>query len=418
MKYLFFWLLFFSTLIKAQEFEYENKVYLDHIRSVRFHIDGLLNSYPILDLNSTGALVLSFDDLDEGSKDFTYSIVHCNQDWTPSILSKMEYMEGFDEEPILDFRYSAKTTIPFTNYNLFLPNEDVSWTKSGNYLLIVYEDADEKQVAFTRRFMVTEPLLPIAPTLVRPAKVSKNRTHQEIDFIVDLQDLRIQNPRVELKATVLQNGRWDIAIESIVPTFIRGQQVVFDYQDKIIFPAGKEFRFLDLRSLYYTNDQILEIQSYEDRHDVILTKDEKRDRQTYLFFEDLNGNYVIETRDRINNTLESDYANVIFSLYSPAPYYDQEVYLLGAFNDWQRSPENKMVYNDRVNGYVAKALLKQGFYNYTYGIYTPSTKRISTSETEGDWYETENDYTILIYYRPFGERFDRILGVSTFTSAP
>lgn len=419
MKHFFSWLFIILPFFpQAQDFEYENKIYLDHIKSVRFHINGLLNSYPIIDLNSGSFLVLNFDDLSDYSKDFTYSIFHCNQDWTPSNLNKMEYLDGFDEERILDFRFSAKTTIPFANYNLFLPNDDVAWTKSGNYLLVVYEDSDEKRVAFTRRFMVTEPLLPIAPRLVRPAKVSKNRTHQEIDFIVDQQDLRIQNPRVEIKATVLQNGRWDNAIIGLPLMFVRGQQLVFDYQDKVVFPAMKEFRFIDFRTVYNTNDHILEIRSFDDRHEVTLVPDTKRDEAPYLFFEDLNGNYIIETRDRVNNTLESDYAEILFSLNVSQPYLDKEVYLLGAFNDWQLSEANKMIYNNAVNSYVVTAVLKQGFYNYAYGIYDPNSGKLSMDETEGNWYETDNDYTILIYYRPFGERFDRIIGVSTFTSAP
>ncbi len=395
-----------------------NHVYLPNIKTVQFHMNGFPTVYPILDLNSPSALILAFDDLDADVKNYSYTIVHCDMNWEPSNLSDMEYIDGFVEERITDVQFSFKTLIPFTHYRISLPNNNFKWTKSGNYLLKVYEDEDEKKLAITRRFMVVEPTVLITPQFVRPNVVSKLRTHQEIDFVVDHQKLDIRNPLQEIRAVILQNGRWDNAVTNLPPLFIRPNQLLFDYQDKVIFPAGREFRFLDMRSLRGRTANIGAIERDDQGYYVTLLKDEKRFNQVYLSRQDINGNFVIETFDQQDPDLASDYANVLFTLYSPLPLIDTDLYLFGALTDWQLKPEYKMVYNSSVNGYVSKVLLKQGYYEYAYAAVDVQgkDKLPNLSEVEGDWYESENLYTILIYYHPFGERYDRIIGVLTISS--
>lgn len=416
-----YWLFCLPLLLKAQTDELKNYdyVYKDNIRSVQFHIDGLFLTYPVLDLNSASQLVLSFDDLDGDVKDYSYTLIHCDRDWRPSQLSAMEYLDGFTEEYIDNFQYSFKTVTNFTHYRLYLPNNDLRWTISGNYLLVVYEDEGEKIPAITRRIVVVDPKIKIQPRLVRPSKVSKSRTHHEIDFTVDHERLDIRSPKIEVRATVLQNGRWDNAITDLEPFFTRASSLVFDYQDKVVFPAGKEFRYLDLRSLEFKSENISAIESYRDGYEVILYKDEKREHQSFFTREDINGKFVIESYDERNFDLASDYANVLFTLYSPQEL-GGDVYLIGAINDWQLKEEYKMAYNPAVNGYVVKALLKQGYYEYAYAVATDDQgrKRPDMSETEGNSHETQNNYTIIIYYRPFGARYDQVIGAVTFDSTP
>ena len=390
-------------------------VYRGHIKSVKFHLNGLFLSQPIIDLNSRSTLMLSFDDLNNDVKDYIYTIEHCDRDWKPSQLNEMEFLDGFNGELIQNFRYSIKTSVDYTHYELLLPNQDIRWTKSGNYLLKVYEDEDDQELVITRRFMVVDRQVTIKPQMV-PGIGAKFRTHHEIDFLVDLQELRPRSAQQELTAVILQNGRWDNAITGMRPLIERSNQAVFDYQNKINFPAGKEFRHIDLRSLNYRGDGIAVIEEYPESWEIVLEKEEKRFDKVYLSGEDLNGNFVIETLDQPNQQLSSDYANVLFALYSPEPLYDQQVYLFGAFTDWRIQEQFKMVYNNSVNSYVAKIPLKQGFYNYAYAVTTQKDPKPNLTEIEGDWYETENDYIILVYYRPFGGRFDQLIGAVTVNS--
>lgn len=406
-----------ALLAQDEGLRYADWVYKDNIRSVLFHVSGLVLTQPILNLGAETPLQLTFDDLDGGVKNYTYTVVHCNADWQPSALAEMEYIDGFSEDRILNWRFAIKTLIPYTQYNITLPNNEMRLTKSGNYLLKVYEDGRRKSLVITRRFMVVEPMVRIAPRLVNPADIQKIKTHQEIDFVVDYTRLPIRAPQQEIRATVLQNGRWDNAITNIAPMFMRPEQLVFDFQDKIVFPGGKEFRFVDLRSLYTRVPGIQSIERVENRFDVTLLRDVKQSGSSYIQFEDINGRFIIETRDQ-RNPLSAEYLNVLFSLQSAEPYYDHDLYLIGAFSDWQIKDAFRMAYNPAVNGYVGKLLLKQGYYNYAYALVPRQGKmrQPDLSEIDGDWYETENEYTILVYYHPLGERYDRLIGVTSFNT--
>lgn len=393
-------------------------VYLDNIKSVKFHVRGLFTTMPILDLGGRGQLELTFDDLDGDFKDYRYTIVHCNADWSSSDLFDNEYLNGFPENDLDNYEFSFKTPSIYTNYRLLFPNQDLGIILSGNYLLHVFEDEDERRPAITRRFMVVEQEVKILPDVVRPANVSKVRTHQEVDFIVTNESFEIRNPRTEIKATILQNGRWDNAITGVAPLFTRSSEQVFDYQDKIVFPAGKEYRSADLRSIRFGSPDIAEVYYDEVKkvNEVDLKPDRKRGNQAYLNREDINGQFVIDNFDEDNPDLMSDYVQTLFTLYSPGEMEGHELYIFGGLSDWQLKPEFKMVYNPAVTSYVAKVNLKQGYYDYTYAALPAGADEIDFEVTEGDSFEAQNNYTILVYFRPFGGRHDQLIGSVSFNS--
>lgn len=396
---------------------YEDYVYQPNIRSVQFYVEGLVLSYPVLDLNGGSTLLLAFDDLDGDVKNYYYRFIHCDMNWKPSDISEMEYLDGFSEERIFDYQFSSKTVSSYTHYTLQLPNNSMRWKLSGNYLLAVYPEGNASLPAITRRFVVADPKVQISSQFVRPNQVNKIRTHQEIDFTVNHEKFLIRNPQQEIKAVILQNGRWDQAITGVTPLFFRANQLVFDYQDVVVFPGGKEFRQLDLRSLRSRLPQVASVDSYRDRIEVSLQSERSRGTQPYLEYNDINGKFVIETQDQ-NNPLAANYAQVLFSLSVDAPFYDDDLYVVGAFSDWQLKKEFQMAYNNAVNAYVLKTPLKQGFYDYAYAMSPRSAekKAVNLSPLEGDWFETENDYTLLIYYRPFGGRYDQVIGMSQINS--
>ncbi len=402
--------------VSGQGEVYKDQIFDENIRSVRFHLDGLPLSYPIIELGAGSQLLLRFDDLDEEveSKNYVYSLVHCDANWQVSDLAEMEYLDGFSEDYIRDFDFSFNTRKLYTHYWLQLPNRNVSWTRSGNYLLMVYAEEGEKRLVLTRRFMVVEPVFSIESRMLNTADVAKARTHQELDFSVYYNGVNVRNPMTEVKATIMQNGRWDNAIVGVSPKFLRSDHLIFDYQDRIVFPAGKEFRFLDIRSLQAKVEKIAGIDRYDDRWEVQVIPEKSRLYAPYLFERDINGKFIIETKDDINDELESEYAYVMFTMDVSAPLFDQEVYVFGGLSDWELKPECKMVYNDINTSYVGKILLKQGYYNYMYVVVdAEDPTKIDESYLEGDWYESENEYIVLVYYRPFGARYDRLMAVRT-----
>jgi hypothetical protein len=441
------WVLFLALRLSAQEdgIRYSDNVYTDDIRSVKFHVDGLLASMPILELGRGGSLLLSFDDMRDSYVGYTYTIVHCNADWQPSGLTEFEYIDGFASQRIEQFEYSFKAKSIYTHYRLWIPNEDLRLTKSGNYLLLVYEDNRSKRLAISRRFMLVDPKVKIIPAVTRPAVVNKANTHQEVDFTVYNERFEIRNPRQELTAVVLQNGRWDSAIGDLKPLFSRPEEQRFDYQDKIVFEAGKEFRYADLRGLRFVAPGIQSVSYDEGRYEVWMEPDRKRGNMAYFESFDLNGHFIIEngdesdrlsierivaaengnTADLVANAelaqmdvhdLQSEYIDVLFSLYSPTEYEGSAVYIIGGLSDWQLQERFRMTYNPAISSYVAKVSLKQGYYDYLYTLVPTGASRGDIAETEGNWYETDNNYTILVYFRPFGGRYDQLIGVRSFSS--
>jgi hypothetical protein len=393
-----------------------DNVYVDNIHSVRFHLDGAFLSYPIIDITSRGQLLLSFDDLNEDVTDYIYTITLCNADWNPADMDELDYLEGFNGERIKEYNFSFNTLKNYTHFELRLPNDDVKWLVSGNYLVNVYEDNEEQTLVITRRFVVVEPLMETFAESVNPSLVSKFKTHQEIDFTVNHKGVEINNPRKDISAVVLQNGRWDNALTGLKPVYIKGHDLIFDHQDKIVFPAGKEFRYLDIRTFRYTNEKIAEITRSSEYYDVMMYKEEPRVFKNFRSYNDINGDFLIEHKDERNPDLEGEYASVFFSLRVSQEYFDSDVYIFGKFTEWQLKEEYKMAYNPAISSYVGRALLKQGFYNYYY-IEVPAESTTYTPESiEGNWHQTENKYTVLVYYRPFGARHDRLVSATTISS--
>lgn len=476
-----------------EDLVYYDYIYDSNLKSVKFHVKGYETSMPIIELKGPSTLVLNFDDLSGDTRDFVYSVQHCDANWNPSRnITEFDYLDGFTEGQIRDYDYSFKVHSSYTHYMLTLPNRDMDFKLSGNYLLKIYDDEDEKHLVLTRRFMIVENLVNVYGKAVRPARVEKITTSQEIDFTVSHESFEIRNPQQELSAVVIQNGRWDNAYAGLKPLFSRKGQELFDYQDKIVFPAGKEFRYIDVRGIRYPDPRILSIGKDPDgKYVSILEKDVKRGSMPYFEWRDINGSFVIENTDeqgRANYTragrlpastfitqlrteeerdfqtrlanatttqertaiyaerqrllnqrqteenererelygendsgtkihnLESEYMDVTLQLSSVGEMPDQDVYIFGGLTDWQIKPEFKMTFNPATNAYVAKLTLKQGYYEYLYAVLPNGKTELDFDETEGNWHETDNYYTILVYYRPFGGRYDQIIGASSFSS--
>jgi Domain of unknown function (DUF5103) len=408
--------LLFPVFLCAQQ-ETENNVFDENIRTVQLQLAGSPLSLPMVDLPTRmNAMILEFDHIGDELKDYKYTIVHCNSDWQPSELIDNQYIDGFLEDRITAVESSFNTLIQYTHYILPLPNSNMRWSKSGNYLLKVFDADEDDALVLVRRFMVVEPTWRITAELVRTTKVSKYNTHHEIDFLVKPKGERISNPQNDVKAFVLQNGRWDNAIGPLKPYITRGEDIVYDYQDLIVFPAGKEFRFFDMRTLDVRGERVKMITEKYDYYEVTLQRDESRFDRAAVFREDADGRFVIDNR-HYNQTLQQcDYANVLFSISRNQPLDGQDIYVFGELTDWRLKPEFRMEYSAEAEAYYCEASLKQGYYNYEYILIDRESGLPDSEGLEGNWYETGNQYTVLVYFRPFGARYDRLMGAATLKS--
>jgi hypothetical protein len=412
MRYLF--LLLFPVTLCAQT---ENQVLDPDICTVQLNLAGSPLSLPIVNLQTgPNVLVLEFDHMGDQLKDYKYTLTHCNSDWQPSDLDDNEYMEGFTEDRITSVQNSFNTLSQYTHYTLGLPNRNMRWMRSGNYLLNIF-DTEDDQLVMVRRFMVVEPLWRIDAGFVRTAQVDKLDTHHEIDFTVVPKSARISMPQNDVKAFILQNGRFDNALGPIKPFITRGENLVFDYQDQILFPAGKEFRFFDIRSFDYRGEFVKSIVDKPTYFEVTLRPDESRYDRPVIFRPDADGRFVIENQNVNQTLLQCDYATVLFSIKQNLPLEDEDVYVFGELTDWQLKPEFKMKYDEHAQVYWCDTWLKQGRYDYQYLVVDRNTGKPDLDGFEGNWYATGNQYTILVYFRPFGARFDRLMGAVTLNSA-
>lgn len=449
--------LFFVQNVQTQDqnLRYDNYVYQPNIRSVKFTQKGLYLSQPLLILGGDGLLELEFDDMDANSKSYYYRVIQCDINWKPTQLSELDYIDGYANDLLREYHNSFRTTTSFSHYRLILPNENTRITRSGNYILQIYDNQGKEVTVLTRRFIVMESKAFVNAKLVPPAAVGKFKTHHEIDFEVSIDKLPVGNMQQEIKATILQNNRWDNAIYNLPPNFNRLNSLVWDYQDKVVFPAGKEFRWLDMRSLFIYGSQIASINRLNNRYEIILKEDRPFDGTQYFQIFDLDGDFVIgnadqrgtrlnenlqrrpnqspdglkpnpsdwrdlaqDDSDHFNQSLGSDYAEVQFFLGMNEPLENQDVYLLGRFNDWQMQPQYKMTFDEVLQAYTVRTPLKQGYYNYAYGTKARNASNVpaNLSPIDADWWETENVYTIIVYYRAFGERYDRVIGMGQVQS--
>lgn len=408
----------FSQSEKDLNPQNESLILDSEIRSAQLYLSGAPLTLPIVDLKTgLNSLMLEFDHLGTDLKDYVYTIAHCNSDWQPSELADNEYIDGFTEDRIVEIESSLNTLTQYTHYTLGLPNRNMRWARSGNYLLKVYDNDNERQLVLVRRFLVVEPSWRVDAKFVSPVSVSKLNTHHEIDFTVGHRGVRIPNPQNDIKAFVLQNGRWDNAVGPVKPYITREETLVFDYQDKIVFPAGKEWRYFDLRTYEYRGDHVRSIDEKDDFYEVTLQTDQDQAGSTVGYRGDLNGRFSIENKNFNQSLYQCDYAKVLFSITQNSPIEDKDVYVFGELTDWYLKPEWKMEYSPEAKAYyVESPLIKQGFYNYAYQVVDRQTGTPELVGLEGNWYETSNQYTVLVYFRTFGDRYERLMAAVTIDS--
>lgn len=395
---------------------YEDWVYQSNVKTVMLYKDGFELSAPVVQLGHGEQLRLRFDDLNGDYKQYSYTFIHCDAKWQPSKLLQTEYMKGFFDNQITNYETSFNTIQNYTHYTVAFPNNDVQLTKSGNYILIVFEDFAHEKIVLTRRFMVFEDLVKIEAK-VKPATILDDRqTKHEIDFNLLHENYQIANPFSELTVVLRQNDRWDNAVIGLRPIFVKNNLITFDHDFDNTFYAGNEYRAFDIKSMRYYSERISSI-SYDSLHNhVHLLPDEKRTFKRYLTDPDINGDYFIKNDDGGDSHTEADYAFVHFELMFDQVLVNGNVYVFGALSDWQFKPEFKMGYNYKRKSYMLIAYLKQGLYNYEYVFLEDGKSAGDNTYFEGSHWETENNYTIMIYHNAPGYYYDRLIGLSTVVS--
>ncbi len=408
-RYIVFFLLVnisFSCFSKT----YRTEIFNDKIKSLQVISSENWDSPPIIELRGNDFVEIKFDELSHEHKYFTYTISHCNADWTLSNLTSLEFLQGFQNMTIDNYISSFNTTMPYTNYKIFLPNENAQFKISGNYVVEVFPENGDKPI-LSACFSVVEPAkFPFTAKFSSNTDIDFNKSHQQLSFNFNCKSYNIISPQQELKIFILQNNRTDNMVKGIQPSSILNGEYSYYHNRNLIFEAGNEYRRFEMTTTAYRGSGIEELNFHSPFYHVTLFKDEFRSGKSYIYDQDQNGKYLVRCVQGNDYDAESDYFFVHFSLDSPEPLLGR-VYIQSEIFNNILDNRSEMIYNRERKVYEKTVLLKQGLYNYIYILKESSTSKGSTAMIEGNYFETENEYLIFIYHRPLGERYDRLIGV-------
>ena len=394
---------------------YENHVYDENIKSVQLFRKGWNEAFPVINLNEYADQVhLTFDDLNDNLRNLGYTFIHCSSEWEPSDLMKIEYLDGIEDNTVEKYGFSSTLYQPFVKYDLSFPNRDISFTKSGNYLLVVYDMDNNNEPVVTWRFFVVEYYANIIPNVHRATQAQYRQNSHEVDFTINQNNIQLVQPFSSLKVIVTQNQDWDGAIKDLKPRYINGSSLIYDYDEENIFPAGNEFRIVDIRNVNYNSITTSHIASINDSLNAYIFTDKPRSSKVYLTTPDINGHYYLKNDDvRFDSDLELEYMKVHLSLEYPAKVYKAEIYVYGQLTGWQLTDQYKMHWNSQKKIYETSLYLKQGYYNYMYMYKSDNSEKGDITIIEGNHAEADNEYSFFVYYREPGQVYDRLIGYNT-----
>lgn len=413
MKKILFALLFFPLLVFAQKNDFIDKIDDEAIRSLRFYPDIFSQNPsllpPVVALGNN--LLLEFDRLGTETMRYTVKIASCTADWQESQLMESEFLNTFNEFYIQDYESSFNTKIPYVHYRFWL--KDIK--ASGNYVLRVFDDYGKQVIC--RRFMVYENLVGISSSFGNITGAEQAFRNQQIDFLINHNSLDIPNPMEQIKVVIRQNFRWENAITNLKPTFVKSYQreLVYNYFNmENTFQGGNEFRLFDGRSFQSRGINVDQLVLLPEGNQVRLSTDRNRNGMIYnRIFEDLDGQFYIQKLESAQHNAEADYGYFLFSLYAEEPA-NGKVILSGAFTDWEISQKYEMEYDNEEKMYKKQLLLKQGYYNYCYVLTDNFYQNADYIFWEGSHQLTKNSYEILVYYRPFGSRNEKLIAYKSF----
>lgn len=393
-----------------EDVRWEDHIYSPTVRTVQLFKKGFELSVPAIELGRGETLELHFDDLSPDPENLLWTIVHCDPHWQPSDLSQGQYLDGafndFIPQPIQSFN----TRQPYLHYAVEVPNFLLKPRISGNYVLKVFRAGDETDLILTRRFLVFESVVRIDAKVMASRDVERRNTAQQVDITLRHPELQVADPFGDLTMVVLQNMRWDDARAGARPKFVRGSELVYDFPPEALFDGGNEWRPLNAKSTRFNAMGIAKITLDQELVEIFMIPDIKRNIRVYLDQPDLNGRYLTKTDDGYDAMLESDYVHVYWQLPMAAPL-NGDLFVYGAFTDFQCKTEYRMVYDAPNQRYYLRALVKQGFIDYQYAYLPPGATVPDLTAVEGTHFATENDYCVLVYFNDWTVRAQRLVGL-------
>lgn len=418
-KYLSVSLMLLSFCLTAVAADVEDtsvRIFNPRFRTLQTLIPENFMAQPVIRIGTDDRIVISFDEIGEDNSYLEYRLIHCNADWQPSRLVEADYIDGFNSQRIEDYAYSSNTYVHYVNYRIELPDPEAPLLHSGNYLLQVYDPDDPDTVILQTRFKVTEQAMaPEGMALTRTDR-GHNTEWQQVQFTLDGAGADWGNPYLDLDVRVGQNLSEAAERRIEAPLRISDGVLVYEHLPSLIFHAGNEYRRFESTSNGFPGLRVDSLRYMGSNYHVWLKHDEPRADREYSFDRTQHGRYIVREYNASDSDIGADYITVHFTLEAPEAL-GKEVYVDGDFCHGIYDDANRMTYNHATGAYEAQIPLKQGAYNYRYVVRDKgSDKAPDPAYFEGNYYETENEYPVSVYFRPPGSRGDRLVGYGLILS--
>jgi len=411
MKSFLFLISFLSCINLYSQLIYRTQIFNPQLKTLQIAMQGEKMGLPIIELNNENSLHISFDEMSHEAHSYSYKVMHCNADWTLSNLNSNEYLSGFTTGNITDFNLSTTTTFLYTHYQITLPNDNMGFKISGNYVLIIYEDNEVEKPLAQACFSILEPRVGISATIRGNTDTELNERLQQLDFEVNLNGYSVRDAASEFKVVIRQNNRLDNQVTNIKPTFLSNSTLSYINNKSLIFDGGYEYHRFDISSVYAAGEGVETIRYNKTRYEALLYPTKIQTSKTYMQEMDVNGKYVVNLQNAQEDNIEADYIVVNFNLAAKQPFFDGQIYLGGEFNFNLMNDVSRMKYDMEKSAYVQSVLLKQGGYNYQYWFLPKGEQKATAEKVEGSYWQTRNEYTIYVYHKAWGERYDKFVGV-------
>lgn len=381
------------------------------VSSVQLNPVGKALMPAVIQLHTNEQLQLRFDVLSDEMFDFRYDVVLCNRNWIPSRLPISHYMQTIGNLYMNSVQNSVNTHVSYVHYSAVFPHENLKLTKSGNYLLRVYDDITQELV-LQIRFMVIEQVVEVQSNVRQAMDVQYRDTHHEIHTDIMFHTVSIPNPAQDLFLVYRQNGRVDNEIRGVQPSFIAMDNIRYHHHSGNLFEAGVEFHHFSTRTISTFHQNVTDIFYNGSIYEVNLQQNERGLYRSYSSRQDMNGRFLPAFERQHDTHTDADYVLVNFSLYYPDTFSADtlELYVCGGFNMWQLQEQNKMKYNHASKLFTTSILLKQGYYDYMFAATTQHTTALQTALIDGSFHQTRNEYEVIVYMYDISGNYDRIIG--------
>ena len=392
---------------------YRTRPYTEKIRTLQLYLNDNQMDQPVLRMNSQDYVTVAFDWMSHDYPHLAYKLLYCNADWTPTQLSEMDYLEGINEVVMEEPLLSTNTTFDYAHFSFQLPNEDMKMTRSGNYLVKIYDTESPEKILATGCFYIDDNKVSMKTFDITGKSVyGVNNEYQHLTFQLAFQE-NFQAMPDELTVVVRQNGRHDTEVYGLHPTYVKPEELIYEDERKLSFEGGREFNVIDFSHRFRYSGKIERIAFHHPYYHVEVMPGKHEVGKEYAYDKDVNGHYKVHGQD-IWSEAEIDYSIVHFVYPLEEPWLDGSVYVVGGFNDNWLDETNKMVYNFERQQYELALLMKNGGYNFQYLFLPSNWDAANITRTEGSHWETDNEYEVFVYYRQMGVTYegDQLVGYS------